>query len=131
MIYLFLTANLIIIISYMLVAVGIAPHFRSERSVTRVGGVFFFVLCGLTHLEFLVHWAIDQPIGLDDYSSSHMLFIHIPQAVAILWFVSGLYLDQRIIVANLPLSARLVDRGMKFIADVPGSRQAVSGSFGL
>lgn len=117
-------AGLVIVLSYWLIAVGVMPFFSTPRSMTRVGGVYFFMLCGLTHLEMSGHYLADDDLEVDgDLSSMHMAAIMIPQAVAVLMFAAGLYSDGRIGVDVPPLVDRILrwlagNRALNRIADV-------------
>lgn len=87
---LFVGTNMIIFFGYFVIAAYIAPRINLQRWSTRIGGVIFFITCGLTHLELAVHVNSSWP---DYWRSWHMLLIHPIQAVAVAVFIRGLYLE--------------------------------------
>lgn len=91
---LFITSNLVITFGYVFLAAVVMPRATVRLKRTRWGGIVFFVTCGLTHLEMIYHYAFaaSEPVR-DVYSELHMLLIHIPQAIAVWAFVTGLYLE--------------------------------------
>lgn len=84
----FIIANLVITAGYLFVALRIAPYFKVTYLYTKIGGIFFFILCGLTHAQ-MAYYAWTQTHH--DYTSWVSLAIHIPQAIAVWMFVLGLY----------------------------------------
>ena len=89
-------AGLTLVVGYAFVMIYIAPNFRSTRSLARVGAVFFFMLCALTHLELAVHYMAREPIGMGELESVHMALMMVPQALAVFMFMSGLHVEQRL-----------------------------------
>lgn len=81
--------NVIITAGYIWAARYVVPHLP-VRPVTFAGGIGFFLLCGLTHLEHAVHALFYRaPVHLHDH------LIHAPQAVAVWVFL--IYFRQDII----------------------------------
>ena len=115
--YVTFISNLVIVIGYIMVAVGVAPNFKSDTSLTRVGGVFFFLLCGATHLEHIAHWLTGEPISQAEYGSYHMALIHGPQALAVVAFIAGLYHDQAVTITPQGLPTKAVDKLLTAIAE--------------
>jgi hypothetical protein len=94
--WLFALENLAICAGYVFVAFVVAPLFMRKVGVryrtTRVGGIGFFLLCGLTHgdMAFEALFATaHEPMAAQWW----MHAIHGPQAVAVWAFVIGLYLE--------------------------------------
>lgn len=91
---LFVAANLIIFLGYVFVAAVVVPRVTMRLKRTRWGGVVFFLTCGLTHLDMVYHYVFAESERIGDvYSEWHMLLIHVPQAIAVWAFVTGLYLE--------------------------------------
>lgn len=88
----FIASNLVIFFGYLVIAGYVAPRINLRRWTTRISGVVFFFTCGLTHLEIAYHTSAGGWEG-NDLVSWHMLAIHIPQAVAVAFFVHGLYVE--------------------------------------
>lgn len=86
----YIIANLVITAGYLFVGFKIAPAFKVSLWYTKLGGVFFFFLCGMTHLEMAYHaWATQ---GVFHYGITPLtMIIHLPQAIAVWMFVLGLY----------------------------------------
>jgi uncharacterized membrane-anchored protein len=98
---LFIIANLVIMGGYLFVAARIAPRFKLKYLYTRVGGIFFFLLCGLTHGSMAYYaWTGDH----HDWTSWWSLLIHITQAIAVWMFVLGIY--REFIVENRTARAK-------------------------
>lgn len=94
MISLFAISNLGITLGYVFLAAFVVPKVRVHLLRTRLGGVGFFLLCGLHHLEnvamtlFMGHESVHMAM-----TSWHMIVIDVPQVVCVWMFVSGLYLE--------------------------------------
>lgn len=89
--FIFIVANTAIALGYMFVAVFVAPNFGIRLTRTKIGGVLFFVTCGLTHLELALHTLMREPLTIAELTSWHMLTIHVVQAFSIWFFVTGLW----------------------------------------
>lgn len=91
---LFIASNIVIVLGYMFLAAVVVPRMTVRLHRTRYGGIVFFLTCAMTHLDMVYHYvfASDEPIG-QVYSEWHMLVIHVPQALAVWAFVTGLYLE--------------------------------------
>lgn len=86
----FIIANLAITAGYLFVAFKIAPNFKVTKWYTKIGGVLFFLLCGMTHLQMAYHaWSGTH----HSYTSWVSLAIHIPQSIAVWMFVYGIYVE--------------------------------------
>ena len=105
----FVVANLLIASGYVLVAIGVAPHVQASTPLARVGGVFFFLLCGATHMEFVIHWWADEAITIDEFGSWHMVLVHVPQAISVFWFIAGLHAEQKAPIGDNSWSSKAVD----------------------
>jgi len=82
--------NIGITAGYIFVAFAVAPHFDLKRQWTIVAGMFFFVTCGLTHLEMAYHALLNSHhVTLSNFS----LVNHTVQVIAVWAFVTGLYLE--------------------------------------
>lgn len=94
--WLFALENLAICAGYLFVAVKVAPLFMRKVGVrywwTKVGGIGFFLLCGLTHGEMAWRALFDHgmPVMVTEL---HAHLIHAPQAVCVWMFVIGLYVE--------------------------------------
>ena len=53
--------------------------------------VWFFFTCGLTHVEMALHTFDGDGLPMEELTSWHMQFVHVTQAVAIAFFVYGLW----------------------------------------
>lgn len=87
----FFVANIAIFLGYLFVAVFVMPHFPVKLLKTKIGGVVFFVTCGLTHIEHALHTFGGGEYERGDLLSWHMLVIHVIQAISVWFFVTGLY----------------------------------------
>ena len=87
-------SNVGIMIGYVFLAAFVVPRATVHLRRTRIGGIGFFITCGLHHLENVAHLLIDgsMPVGRA-MTSVHMLLIDIPQLVFVWMFVTGLYLE--------------------------------------
>lgn len=65
--------------------------------VTVVAAIVFFASCALTHVHDLGHAVSGEPVTPADFSSWHMVLIHVPQAVAIWVAVVGFFYAQKYI----------------------------------
>lgn len=86
--------NVIVFLGYVFTAGWIAPKFKVQTMVTKLGGVLFFLTCGLHHLENAYHVAF-RPLESNAVmmTSWHMEIIDFLQAIAIWMFVLGLYFE--------------------------------------
>lgn len=92
--FLFAFANLAITAGYLYLALMVMPKVTLTMRMTKIGGIGFFLLCGLTHLEMAGHAMLgpDETFG-EMARSLHMLVIHLPQSIAVWMFVTGLYIE--------------------------------------
>ncbi len=94
LLFLFVIANLIITMGYVYLALTIVPKLRVSLLRTKIGGVGFFVLCGLTHSDMAFMALFHPHMSMGDMAVSwHGLAIHIPQALCVWLFVTGLYIE--------------------------------------
>lgn len=91
---LFVASNLAITLGYVFLATVVVPRVTARLPRTRYGGIAFFLLCGMHHLENVGHVLFQptEPVA-EVMLSLHMLLIDIPQAIAVWCFVTGLYLE--------------------------------------
>lgn len=90
---LFVFSNAAIVAGYGFVAVRVTPVLP-VRKLTRYGATAFFLLCALTHMDQIVHTLGDRSETWGHITQQgHMLFIHVPQAVAVWIFAIGFFLD--------------------------------------
>ncbi len=94
LLFLFIVANLTITAGYIFVAFWVVPKVRIQLKRTLIGGVGFFVLCGLTHIDMALSAIFGENMTMLQMATSwHGLAIHIPQAFAVWMFVTGLYIE--------------------------------------
>lgn len=86
--FLFTAANVGIFSGYLFLAFFVIPALKVRLIRTKIGGILFFLTCGLTHAELAAHAGSDSPLI---FTSFHMMAIHMVQLVAVWLFVSGLY----------------------------------------
>lgn len=86
----FVLCNIGIAAGYFYAAIAVMPKVQAALLRTKIGGVVFFATCGLTHLELAFH-AVAGEISISDFSSAHMIIIHLVQMVAVWVFLTGLY----------------------------------------
>lgn len=90
---LFCFTNALIVAGYGFVAVRVTP-LLPVRKLTRYGATAFFLLCALTHMDQIVHTLGDRSETWGQISQeAHMLFIHVPQGLAVWVFAIGFFLD--------------------------------------
>ena len=90
----FVASNLAITLAYFFLAAVVVPRITIKLNRTRFGGIGFFMLCGLHHLDNVFHLLFAaQSTILDVYVSWHMLLIDVPQAFCVWLFVTGLYTE--------------------------------------
>lgn len=92
--FLFAISNIGITLGYVFLAAVVVPRATVRLNRTRIGGIGFFLLCGLHHLENVAH-VLFEPEEPTDHTmlSLHMLVIDIPQMIFVWLFVTGLYLE--------------------------------------
>lgn len=91
---LFVVSNIGITLGYVFLAAVVVPRVTVRLRRTRIGGVGFFLLCGLHHLEGVAHVLFETDEGVGKVMlSNHMLLIDVPQAIFVWMFVTGLYLE--------------------------------------
>lgn len=90
----FVLANLGIFFGYVFLAAFVVPKVTVSLIRTRIGGVVFFLTCGLTHLELVYHvlFVPDLPVR-QVLLSPHMIVLHGVQVIAVWAFVTGLYIE--------------------------------------
>lgn len=82
-------ANFGIFLGYCFIAGVVVPAMPITLLATKVGGFFFFVTCGFTHLELAAHTLFTP--GETDLTSWHMVVNHSVQVVAVWLFIWGLF----------------------------------------
>lgn len=95
LLFLFVLANVAITAGYLFLAGAVIPKVRIRRLITRVGGIGFFVLCGITHLEmaWMAIASSDTHRYADVSVTWWMMGVHIPQAICVWLFVTGIYME--------------------------------------
>lgn len=111
MLGLFVVANMGIFAGYVFAATAVAPRLLVRLRRTKVGGIIFFLTCGLTHLELAVHAATHVDIDTPEFTSPHMVAIHLVQVVAVWMFLTGIYRELTIdsALSEIPLRKRKSD----------------------
>lgn len=90
----YILSNLAITAGYVFLAAVVVPRATLKLKRTRYGGIGFFLLCGLHHLEGVVHYLVNPEGTVQGMATSlHMLLIDVPQAFAVWAFVTGLYIE--------------------------------------
>jgi hypothetical protein len=91
---LFVLANLGITLGYMFLAIFVIPRISVRLTRTKVGGMLFFITCGLHHLDNVFHVLFQPHEEVRNIMLQlHMLLIDVPQVIAVWLFVSGLYVE--------------------------------------
>lgn len=93
-------SNIGIFLGYVFVGLIVVPHFPVRLAQTKIGGFFFFMSCGLTHLELAIHAFLRGGLDYPSMLSWHMLTIHAVQVLSVWVFVWGLY--QEFVKPHLP-----------------------------
>lgn len=94
LLFVFVMANVLITCGYIYLAVQVVPRVRVTLRRTKIGGIGFFLLCAGTHLDMAYHALFYPGKSIQDmFISPEMLAIHVPQAVAVWLFVTGLYVE--------------------------------------
>lgn len=94
LLFVFIMANLAITLGYAFVALRIVPQMQVSLLRTKIGGVGFFGLCGATHLGMVYNALFEAKMTFAVMSSTWpMVAIHLPQAVCVWLFVTGLYIE--------------------------------------
>lgn len=92
--FLFVLVNITITLGYVFLAATVVPKVPVTLVQTKVGGVGFFLLCGLTHTDMALSALFHPEMTMGEMATSwHMLAIHIPQAICVWLFVTGLYIE--------------------------------------
>lgn len=90
----FVLSNLAITMGYVFLAAVVIPRITVRLHRTRWGGIGFFLLCGLHHLDNVFHFLLQGTDRIDHiFVEWHMLLIDVPQAVCVWAFVTGLYIE--------------------------------------
>lgn len=93
--FIFILANVMITAGYVFLALGVVPRVAIQLTRTKIGGIGFFLLCGLTHLNMALMAVMQN--NHDSYANEStswlMLAIHIPQAICVWLFVTGIYVE--------------------------------------
>lgn len=91
---LFIVSNVGITLGYIFMAAVVVPRVTLHLKRTRYGGIGFFLLCGLHHLDGVFHVIFQSTVPVGQVMVEwHMLLIDIPQAISVWAFVTGLYLE--------------------------------------
>ncbi len=92
--FIFVLANLTIALAYLWLALAVLPSIPVKLTRTKIGGVGFFLLCGLTHAVMAISSILHPGMSMSEMATSwYSLAIHIPQAIAVWMFVTGLYIE--------------------------------------
>lgn len=91
---LFVVSNLGITAGYIFLALFVLPRVTVHLVRTKVGGIGFFLLCGLHHLDNTFHLLYQTDLAVGHvFLEWHMLAIDIPQFICVWLFVTGLYVE--------------------------------------
>lgn len=92
--WIFVVANVTIALGYVFLSAIVVPRITIRLWQTRIGGIGFFMLCGLHHLDNVFHLLLqrNETIGRV-YPELHMILIDVPQAICVWLFVLGLYIE--------------------------------------
>jgi hypothetical protein len=94
LLFLFLMANIAISFGYFYLAAFVIPSIRVQLMRTKIGGASFLFLCALTHLDMAFSGLFHPHMTMGEMAVQwHMLAIHLPQAVCVWMFVTGLYIE--------------------------------------
>ncbi len=95
LLFIFVLSNVAITAGYAFLAVAVVPRVAVKLARTKLGGVGFFLLCGLTHLHMAYQALFDQGAMGYAYMAVEpiMLLIHVPQAICVWLFVTGVYIE--------------------------------------
>jgi hypothetical protein len=92
--WLFVLSNIGITAGYIFLALGVLPRVTVHLTRTKVGGVGFFLLCGLHHLDNVFHYLFQGKQHVEHvFTEWHMIAIDVPQFVCVWLFVTGLYIE--------------------------------------
>ncbi len=92
----FVLVNITITLGYLYLAIVVLPAIPVSLKRTKIGGVGFFLLCGLTHTDMALSALLHEHMSIGEMATSwQALAIHVPQAVCVWMFVTGLYLEVR------------------------------------
>lgn len=90
----FAIVNVTITVGYLWLSVVVLPNLPLRLARTKIGGVGFFLLCGLTHTHMAVGVLIHPQMSVVEMATSWLsLAIHVPQAVCVWMFVTGMYIE--------------------------------------
>ena len=92
LLFVFVIANLAITGGYAYLALAVVPKVAIEMRRTQLGGIGFFLLCGATHLGMAWTALVDEHYARMA-TSWHMLAVHVPQAVCVWLFVTGVFIE--------------------------------------
>ncbi len=92
---LFILSNLAITAGYVYLAFAVIPKVKIRLKRTKVGGVGFFLLCGITHLMLALGPVFDNSdVTMAETGASWlMLAVHVPQAICVWLFAGGLFIE--------------------------------------
>ncbi len=95
LLFVFVLANAAITAGYAFLAIAVIPKVAVQLLRTKLGGIGFFLLCGLTHAHMAWAALFDQEHGGYAYMAvtPAMLAIHVPQAICVWLFVWGIYVE--------------------------------------
>lgn len=109
---LFIIGNAFILAGYVTAGIRVAPNLPG-RLATKITAVCFFVTCGLTHLEQILHLASeDQRTFYEIAADQHMVWLHIIQGIAICTFLALFLRDLRTLEAHLTALKALAARNV-------------------
>jgi hypothetical protein len=94
LLFAFTLANVVIATGYVYLALTVMRRINLKHAVTRIAGICFFLFCGLTHFDMAYNAIVNSNMAFGMMDTSwYMLTIHIPQAVCVLVFAAGLYVE--------------------------------------
>ncbi|MEO6159142.1 MAG: hypothetical protein ABIQ39_16110 [Ilumatobacteraceae bacterium] len=91
---LFVVSNLTITAGYVFLAFAVVPRVTVRLRRTKIGGIGFFLLCGLHHADNVFHYMYQGNETVSRvFAQLHMILIDVPQAIFVWMFVTGLYIE--------------------------------------
>ena len=93
LLYLFVLSNIFIVCGYFFVGLRIVPNTGVNMLRTKIGGILFFITCGITHMEMAWHAFTGEGFTIEHMISFPMVINHMVQALSVWMFVTGLYIE--------------------------------------
>lgn len=92
--FLFVLANVCIAAGYFFLAAFIVPSLNITMRRTKIGGAGFLALCAMTHLGMAFDGLFHSGMTMGQMATAwYVQAVHIPQAICVWLFVTGLYIE--------------------------------------